>query len=134
MREPTWVLEATARAVHRRQLAEHGGGDGVRDDALLASALDKPRNLFHYTGDKANLSALAAAYAAGISGNHPFVDGNKRTAFVVCLLFLKLNGTELNATQAEKYQMFWGLAAGDISEQKLANWISANLANSSTKS
>ena len=127
MKEPVWVIDNVVLAIHRRQLAEHGGGDGVRDASLLESALGKPKNLFHYGDPKPDLAAMAAAYAYGICKNHPFVDGNKRTAFVICQLFLKLNGTELTAPQTEKYDMFLNLAAGKITEQELTEWIGKHL-------
>lgn len=123
MSEPVWIKNDVVLAIHRRQLAEHGGGEGVRDSGLLDSALSKPKNLYHYSNPEPDLAALAASYAYGIARNHPFVDGNKRAAFVVCRLFLKLNGTDLTASQEEKYNIFLKLAAGDLSEQELANWI-----------
>lgn len=123
MQEPLWVREDVVLAIHRRQIAEHGGDDGVRDTGLLQSALSKPQNLFHYGDPPPDLSALAASYAFGIARNHPFVDGNKRTAFVVCRLFLKLNGFDLNAPQEQKYQIFMDLAAGKLSENNLAEWV-----------
>lgn len=128
MVEPLWVHEDVALAVHRRQIAEHGGGDGVRDAGLLESALNKPKNLFHYSDPKPTLAAMAASYAYGIALNHPFVDGNKRTAFVVCRLFLKLNGADMVAPQEEKYSTFLALAAGELSEEALAQWIAEHLA------
>ncbi len=124
MSEPVWIKDDVVLAIHRRQLAEHGGGEGMRDSGLLESALNKPKNLYHYRNPEPDLALLAASYAYGIAKNHPFVDGNKRTAFVVCRLFLKLNGTDLTATQEEKYNIFLKLAAGDLSEQELADWIS----------
>jgi death-on-curing protein len=127
MREPVWVLDEVVPAIHQRQLAEHGGGAGIREASLLASALAKPRQIFAYGGPEVSLPRLAAAYAAGIAGNHPFVDGNKRTALVVCLLFLRLNGLELVATQEEKYEAFLRLAAGSLSEAKLAEWLAPRL-------
>lgn len=122
-KEPVWVLNEAVRAIHRRQIAEHGGADGVRDAGLLDSALNKPKNLYHYGGEGVSISALAAAYAFGIARNHPFVDGNKRTAFVVFRLFLKLNGITLNASQEEKYSSFLALAAGGLTEEQLARWL-----------
>ena len=127
MSEPIWIKDDVVLAIHRRQLAEHGGGDGVRDSGLLDSALNKPKNLYHYNNPEPDLAALAASYAYGIARNHPFIDGNKRTAFVVCRLFLKLNGASLTASQEEKYNIFLKLAAGDLSEQELANWITRYL-------
>jgi len=124
MTEPIWVKDEVVLAVHNRQLAEHGGGEGIRDLSLLDSALHKLKNLYHYSDPKPTLAAVAAAYAYGICNNHPFVDGNKRTAFVICQLFLNLNGVELLTSQTEKYETFLQLAAGDISERELAAWIS----------
>lgn len=123
MTEPVWVREDVVLAVHSRQLAEHGGAVGVRDEGLLKSALEKPKNLFHYADPKPDLAAIAASFAYGIARNHPFIDGNKRTAFVVCRLFLKLNGSDLIAPQEEKYRMFFDLAAGKVLEEELAEWI-----------
>ena len=117
------MLDAVVLAIHKRHIAEHGGASGIRDTGLLASALARPRQLFAYGGTRASLSRLAAAYASGIIRNHPFLDGNKRTAFVVSLLFLRLNGIVLEATQEEKYQAFLSLASGDLDEKKLATWI-----------
>lgn len=123
MKEPTWVREDVVLAIHRRLLAEHGGAEGVRDEGLLASALDRPRNLLAYSEAKVDLPALAAALATGIMGNHPFADGNKRTALVVCRTFLLLNVTDLIAAQEEKYLAFLTLAEGRMTEDELAEWI-----------
>lgn len=123
MNEPVWINDHVVYAVHRRQLAEHGGGDGIRDETLLESALNKPKNLYHYADPKPDLAALAAAYAYGICRNHPFVDGNKRTALIICQLFLRLNGATLDAPASEKYETTMALAAGEITEETLAEWI-----------
>jgi death-on-curing protein len=123
MSEPRWVKESVVIAIHRRQLAEHGGLDGVRDAGMLSSALARPLNLYAYGNPKPDLSALAAAYAYGIIKNHPFVDGNKRTAYVICRTFLRLNGSDIEASDAEKYQTFLGAAEGTISEEQLAEWL-----------
>ena len=122
-----WVREDVVLAVHLRQLAEHGGGEGVRDEGLLRSALARPQNLLAYGDPPPDLASLAAAYAYGIARNHPFVDGNKRTALVVARLFLLLNGVNLVATQEEKYLTFLKLAAGELSEGELTNWVRAHL-------
>ncbi len=114
-------------AIHRRQLAEHGGGEGIRDPGLLASALARPRNLIAYSESALDLAALAASYAWGIARNHPFVDGNKRTAYVVCRTFLRLNGRDLSATHEEKFLTFLQLAEGRLSEQGLAQWLRDHL-------
>jgi death on curing protein len=123
-----WVLEATALAIHSEQLREHGGGEGVRDAGLLQSALARPENLAGYAGyGDPDVAALAASYAFGIARNHPFIDGNKRTAYVVGELFLALNGFELMASDADAVMTFLALAAGELSEEQLAAWIRANI-------
>ena len=130
MTEPVnvvWVREDVVLALHLRQLAEHGGGEGVRDEGLLRSALARPQNLLAYGDPRPDLASLAAAYAYGIARNHPFVDGNKRTALVVARLFLLLNGVNLVATQEEKYLTFLKLAAGELSEEDLADWVRSHL-------
>ena len=127
MAEPVWVREDVVRAIHRRQLAEHGGAEGVRDEGLLASALARPRNLVAYRKRTPDLAALAAAYAFGIASNHPFMDGNKRVTLVVCRAFLLLNGRDLQASPTEKYLTFLGVAEGRISERKLGAWIRKRL-------
>lgn len=123
MAEIKWILEATVLAIHKRQIAEHGGSDGVRDKGLLLSALARPQNLLAYSEDVPDISALAASLAYGIAKNHPFIDGNKRTALVVMRTFLQLNGYNFKATQEEKYLTFLKLAEGNLSEEELANWI-----------
>ena len=110
-------------AIHRRQIAEHGGLQGIRDAGLLESALSRPRNLLHYSESEPDLASLAASYAFGIARDHPFLDGNKRTSFVVCRTFLILNGRDLDATQEAKYRTFLALAEGKLSERELALWI-----------
>ncbi|WP_070156654.1 type II toxin-antitoxin system death-on-curing family toxin [Sphingobium phenoxybenzoativorans] len=121
-----WVALEVAIAAHRAQLAEHGGGDGVRDMALLESAMSRPVNLAAYVEPDA--AALAASYAYGIARNHPFVDGNKRTALVVSETFLNLNGQWLDATDAELVVQFLALASGDLPEDELALWFREQLA------
>jgi death on curing protein len=118
-----WLLEETVRAIHHRQIAEHGGSEGLRDEGLLSSALARPQNLLAYGEAPPDLASLAAAYAYGIARNHPFVDGNKRTALVTARTFLLLNGVDLNATQDDKFLTFVSLAHGSISEEELAAWI-----------
>jgi death-on-curing protein len=125
--EPRWLRDEVVLAIHGRQLAEHGGGTGVRDSGLLASALARPKNLLVYSEKEPDLAALAAAYAYGIATNHPFVDGNKRTAYVACRTFLKLNGQDFEATQEEKYVTFLRLAEGEVSEEGLAAWLRERL-------
>jgi death-on-curing protein len=123
MAEPVWVRDEAVLAIHRRQLAEHGGGTGIRDEGLLASALAKPKNLLAYSQPEPDLPSLAASYAYGLAKNHPFVDGNKRTAYVVCRTFLRLNGWDVLASQEEKYLTFLRLAEGELSEEALAAWV-----------
>jgi death-on-curing protein len=122
-----WLREDVVRAIHRRQLAEHGSPEGVRDEGLLQSALARPCNQAAYADPPADLAQLAAAYAFGIAKNHPFVDGNKRTAYIVCRSFLLLNGHDIQATQAEKYEFTRRLAAGTLSEaeatEQLRAWL-----------
>jgi death on curing protein len=123
MQEPIWVRDDVVLAIHHRQIAEHGGLEGVRDKALLESALSRSRNLYTYSDPLPTFSAIAAAYTYDIAKNHPFLDGNKRTAFVVCMLFLQLNGISLHASEEEKYHIFLELAQGTLSEADLAGWI-----------
>lgn len=126
MKEPVWVSDDVVLAIHIRQLAEHGGADGIRDVGLLESALSRPRNLFVYS-DTPDLAVLAASYAYGISSNHPFVDGNKRVAWIVCRTFLRLNGHDVDAPPEEKYVSMLQVASGELSEEALAAWIRAHL-------
>ncbi|HYJ87204.1 MAG TPA: type II toxin-antitoxin system death-on-curing family toxin [Pyrinomonadaceae bacterium] len=118
-----WLLEETVIAVHQRQISEHGGSEGLRDEGLLASALARPQNVLAYAQPPPDSAALAAAYAYGIARNHPFVDGNKRTALVAARTFLLLNGVNLEANQDEKYLTFLQLAQGTLTEEQLADWI-----------
>jgi death on curing protein len=120
-----WVTAEVAMAAHAEQIAEHGGGEGVRDSGLLDSAIARPLNLVAY-GDP-DVAALAAAYAYGIARNHPFVDGNKRTAAVVSETFLMLNCCQLTATDAELVVAFLALAAGELSEDETADWFRQHL-------
>ena len=122
MADWVWVAQSVVLAVHDEQIAEHGGAAGVRDLGLLESALARPQHLAVYDPD-ADAAALAAAYAFGIARNHPFVDGNKRTALVVSETFLAINGYALAASDAELIVTFLGLAAGDLSEEALAAWF-----------
>lgn len=112
--------------MHAQQLSEHGGGDGIRDEGLLESALARPQNLLAYAEEPPTLTRLAAAYAFGIARNHPFVDGNKRTALVVALTFLLVNGLKVTAPRDDRYFIFYDLAAGKLSEEELAHWLETN--------
>jgi death-on-curing protein len=118
-----WIDIAVLRAAHDEQLAEHGGGAGTREEGLLDSAVARARNQAAY--GEPDLADLAAAYGFGIARNHPFVDGNKRTALVAIELFLLLNGVELQATDAECVLTILDLAAGKLDEAELAAWIRA---------
>ncbi len=126
MKEPIWVLRAVVEAVHDAQLAEHDGAPGVRDAGLLESALARPANLHAY-GENA-LCVLAAAYAFGIVRNHPFVDGNKRAAFLVAYVFLRLNGLDLIADEISATIAVLALASGEMTEADFAAWLSDNSA------
>lgn len=125
--EPVWILESTALGYHSEQIAIHGGGVGVRDIGLLQSAMMRPQNAFHYER-VISLTRLAAAYAFGIAKNPPFVDGNKRTAFVVSRAFLVRNGFDVVATREEKYLTFYALAEGMLTEEQLAAWFESKVA------
>jgi death-on-curing protein len=119
---------ADAVIAHDLELAAHGGSAGLRDAGLLESALARPRNIWAYTESRPSLAVLAAANAFGISSNHPFVDGNKRTALLVSFAFLDVNGFEVNASQEDAFLTILGLAAGEISEDELAQWFDRNTA------
>ena len=123
--EPIWLDISFALSVHDRQLAEHGGGTGVRDAGALASALARPINRWSYGED--DPGELTAAYAFGIACNHPFVDGNKRTAWVVARSFLVLNGYHLEFDKQDAVTTFLALAAGELSEDELADWFRQRL-------
>jgi death-on-curing protein len=125
MTAPRWVLRAVVDAMHDEQLAEHGGAAGLRDEGLLDSALARAQHLHAY--GETDLCTLAAAYAGGICRNHPFVDGNKRTAFLTAYVFLHINGRTLVASEAETVKMMMGMAAGDIADQAFADWLRCNL-------
>ena len=125
MSEPDWLDLPIVLDVHSEQLALFGGADGVRDIGLLESALGRPQNKYGY--GESELAALAAAYAFGIARNHPFVDGNKRTAFASTIVFLGLNGIDFDVPSAEATAMMLALAAGEIDEAGLARWITDNL-------
>jgi len=121
--EPVWIRLDVVLAMHEEALMLHGGPEGVRDLGLLESALARPKNLFAYSEETPSLAQFAASYAKGIVANHPFVDGNKRTAFTVSVTFLRLNGLKLTATKEDRVLTFWALAAGEITEAELADWF-----------
>jgi death-on-curing protein len=118
-----WVEKPLALAIHERQLAEHGGSSGVRDGKLLASALARPRQLFAYGDPPPDLADLAASLAFGLARNHPFVDGNKRTAHVCYRVFLALNDAEFQVNNEEKYTAMLALAEGALKEKAFAAWL-----------
>lgn len=119
-----WLDEAVMIAIHDEQLAEHGGIVGVRDTGMFQSALNRAPNLAH--DGQPDVAELAAAYGVGLAKNHPFLDGNKRTAFVAIELFLALNGYVLTASDADCVITMLGVASGDINEVALAEWIRHN--------
>ena len=121
MRQPDWISEREVLAIHDLLLTEHGGAAGLRDSGLLASAMARPHQLFAYGNP--DIFDLAAAYTAGIVRNHPFVDGNKRTGFVVGVLFLELHGYRLTAPEADATQAVLALAAGQMTEERFAVWL-----------
>lgn len=122
MAEPIRIDKPETLIAHSMQLAEHGGSDGIRDETLLDSAQPKPRNVFAYV-ETADLPRLAASYAFGIARDHPFFDGNKRTALVVSEGFLRLNGLRISSPPEEKYFAFLHLADGSLGEEELAEWF-----------
>jgi len=125
--EPIWLGADIALAIHDRQLAEHGGPSGVRDQGLLESALAKPVNKWGY-GEN-DLCALGAAYAFGVARNHPFTDGNKRTAWVLARTFLVLNDCQLLFDREEAIATVQSLAAGELTEEQLADWFRDHIAD-----
>lgn len=124
-KEPIWILEKTVLKIHDAQLTEHGGSSGVRDMGLLQSALNHPLNLFSY--GEPDIFELATAYAERITKNHPFIDGNKRTAYVVMILFLELNDFKLMATKEEKVIKFVQLAASEITTNDFSEWLRTSI-------
>ena len=124
MKEPAWVLRPVVEAVHDAELAEHGGAPGIRDVALLDSALARPQHLFAYR--RVDLCDMAAAYAFGIARNHPFIDGNKRTAFLTAYVFLGRNGLDLSASETNVVAAMLALASGELKESEFAAWLREN--------
>ncbi len=121
--DPEWIDHDVVHMFHGRQLAEHGGIDGIRDEGMLLSALARPEQLWHYGSPPSDLCSLAAAYAFGLAKNHPFLDGNKRTAAIACELFLNLNGMSFTVGEEQKYPRYLALAAGELSEEEFAHWL-----------
>lgn len=125
MKEPLWIEESDAFAFQERALAEFGGAEGVRDHALLQSALARPKHIFA-CAESPTLHEMAAAYIAGLVQNHPFVDGNKRTAFLVGILFLELNGYRFTASEEAAAQAVIDVAAGRLDEASLTDFLTDN--------
>ncbi len=121
MNEPEWVLKETVLALHEQSLHQHGGSSGIRDEGLFDSALGRPVNLFGY--GTPTVHDLAASYAYGLVKNHPFIDGNKRTAFVTAVLMLELNGFRFQAEEADAALCTLALAAGEMTERAYAAWL-----------
>ncbi|MGD0214167.1 MAG: type II toxin-antitoxin system death-on-curing family toxin [Terriglobales bacterium] len=124
-KEPRWIEERDALAIHDRLLALHGGGTGLRDLGLLQSALARPQQHYAYAKTP-DVVEMAALYTAGIVRNHPFVDGNKRTGFVIGVLFLELHGFDFKASEADATQAIMALAAGTLDEAGYAGWLREN--------
>ena len=129
MKEPNWVGRQLLQILHAESLAEFGGLEGLRDEGLLESALGRPVNLYHY--EQCNdIPRLAAAYGFGLARNHPFLDGNKRAAFVAVGVFLLMNGLQLTADKVDAYHIIIKVAAGDMGENQFAEWIRRNTTTS----
>jgi death-on-curing protein len=126
MAEPEWIEPSAVKALHDRSIALHGGMPGLRDEGLLESALDRPKNRYFYEGVE-DVVDLAATYCVAVASNHPFADGNKRAAFLCLLLFLKLNGRRLTADRIDATRTVLAVAAGEISIDQLAGWIRRDL-------
>ena len=124
MKEPIWLNREDCLAIHEMMLAQHGGLAGVRDEGLLDSALSKPQHLFAYSSP--TLAEMAASYAAGIILNHPFLDGNKRTGFMLAATFLEINGMEFTATEESVMETTLALASGKLKQSAYAQWLSKN--------
>jgi death on curing protein len=122
---PRWVTASVILAIHTDQIRAHGGSPGLRDRGLLESALDRPRNRFHYQPD-AGLHALAAAYGFALARNHPFVDGNKRVAFQAMFVFLGLNGLRIVASEEAVVSVMLSVASGEMDEEALTSWLEAS--------
>ena len=124
MKEAAWITREECLAIHEMMLAQHGGLAGVRDEGLLESALSRPQNLFAYA--KPSCNKMAASYAAGIILNHPFLDGNTRTGFMIAAVFLEVNGYEFTATEESVVENTLALAAGHVKEKEYAAWLKEN--------
>jgi death on curing protein len=123
--EPRWLSQSVVLAIHADQIRAHGGTLGLRDRGLLESALDRPRNRFHYQSD-VGLYELAAAYGFALANNHPFVDGNKRVAFQAMYVFLGLNGLRIMASEEAVVSLMLSVASGELDEEDLTSWLEVN--------
>ncbi|PQJ27255.1 type II toxin-antitoxin system death-on-curing family toxin [Rubritalea profundi] len=121
--EPEWLDRIVVDSFHYQQIREHGGAHGLRDEGLLELALNRPIQLWQYGDPKPDICAMAAAYAFGLAKNHPFFDGNKRTAVIACEVFLILNGYQFTIGEVEKYPHYLALASGEHSEESFLNWL-----------
>lgn len=121
--EPEWLERSVVDSFHFEQIREHGGTHSLRDEGLLESALNRPIQLFQYADPKPDICAMAAAYAFGLAKNHPFFDGNKRTAAIACEVFLILNGYQFIIGEVEKYPNYLALASGEHSEESFLDWL-----------
>ncbi|VXD16916.1 Death-on-curing family protein [Planktothrix serta PCC 8927] len=129
MNEPFWIFEDIVQVIHQDQIQQHGGSLGLRDENLLSASLARPRHLFAY--GQPDLFDLAAAYGYGLAKNHPFIDGNKRTAFMAMYVFLGLNSYLLEVPEIEVVQMMEQLATDQETQESLAQWLRKNSVNSS---
>ena len=127
MKEPAWICLREALTIHERLLALYGGPEGMRDQGLLESALARPQQIFAYAGDEPNLTDLSTALTAGIVWNHPFVDGNKRTGFLLGVLFLELNGLVFEAAEEDATIAVRALASKGLNEKEYNSWLYANV-------
>lgn len=125
MNEPRWLTRQMVEAFHTDQLRQHQGRAGIRDENLLESALHRPVNKWHY--GETELATLAAAYGFGLAANHPFIDGNKRVAFVSMVVFLRLNGLGFHAPQAEVVEVLRAVANRTLTEEQLAHWVRSTM-------
>ncbi|MGK7919242.1 MAG: type II toxin-antitoxin system death-on-curing family toxin [Trichodesmium sp.] len=124
MKEPIWISETIAKAIHGDQIIQHGGSPGIRDENLLSASLARPRHLFTY--GQPNVFELAAAYGYSLAKNHPFIDGNKRTAFAVMATFLLVNNYLLEVPEVEVVTMMEQLASGAENQESLGRWLAEN--------
>ncbi len=124
MSEPIWMDSVDALAIHEKMIAQHGGSAGLRDRGLLESALAKPLHRYYY--ETAAIPELAASYAAGVVLNHPFLDGNKRTGFMLAVAFIEINGWRFSASEVDAVVQTLALATGELSEADFAVWLAQN--------